>query len=60
MTWKYITNLISYLIRFVFSVLSQNDGKGKEDVRSVPTLGHQPVVLGGFYSAIEDEFLPGK
>ena len=23
------------------------------------TLGHQPVVLGGFFSAVEDEFLPG-
>ena len=25
----------------------------------IPTLGHQPVVLGGFFSAVEDEFVPG-
>ena len=33
-------------------------GKG-QDVKTVATLGHQPVILGGLYSAIEDEFLPG-
>ena len=30
------------------------------DVRTVPTLGHQPVILGGLYSAPEDEFIPGQ
>ena len=35
-------------------------GAENSDVRTVPTLGHQPVVLGGLYSAVEDEFLPGK
>ena len=24
------------------------------------TLGNQPILLGGFYSAVEDEFLPGN
>ena len=27
-------------------------------VLELPTLGHQPVVLGGFYSSIHSEFLP--
>ena len=30
-----------------------------QDVKTVATLGHQPVILGGLYSAIEEEFLPG-
>ena len=29
-------------------------------VKTIPTLGHQPVILGGLYSYAEDEFLPGK
>ena len=37
---------------------SGEDSNG--DVRTVPTLGHQPVMLGGLYSAVEDEFLPGE
>merc|ERR550532_3488662 len=28
-------------------------------VRTVPILGHRPVVLGGLYDAVEDDFLPG-
>ena len=28
-------------------------------ILEIPTLGHQPVMLGGLYSAVEDEFLPG-
>ena len=34
--------------------------EGDGDVLTVPTLGHQPVVLGGLYSAVEDQFLPGN
>ena len=33
--------------------------EGPTDVRTVPTLGHQPVILGGLYSGAEDEFIPG-
>ena len=50
-----------------FSVLTKEaDGGGNVDterktaVKMIPTLGHQPVILGGLYSAVEDEFLPGK
>ena len=40
----------------VFYFVSKgSDGK----VLEMSTLGHQPVVLGGFFSAVEDEFLPG-
>ena len=39
---------------------SSGGDEGKSDVRTVPTLGHQPVVLGGLYSAVQDEFLPGN
>ena len=49
-----------------FSVLSEEAGSGgnvdterKAAVKTIPTLGHQPVILGGLYSAVEDEFLPG-
>ena len=28
-------------------------------IEHVPTFGHQPVVLGGFYSAIKTQFIPG-
>ena len=28
-------------------------------MKTIATLGHQPVILGGLYSAIEEEFLPG-
>ena len=37
-----------------------NTEEGKAAVKTIPTLGHQPVILGGLYSAVEDEFLPGK
>ena len=35
------------------------DTERKAAVKTIPTLGHQPVILGGLYSAVEDEFLPG-
>ena len=42
----------------------QQDGEADEErsqpVKTLPTLGHQPVLLGGLYSAVEDEFLPGR
>ena len=38
-----------------YCVSKGSDGK----VLEMSTLGHQPVVLGGFFSAVEDEFLPG-
>ena len=25
----------------------------------IPTIGNQPILLGGLYSAVEDEFIPG-
>ena len=25
----------------------------------IPTMGNQPIILGGFYSEVEDSFLPG-
>ena len=25
----------------------------------MPTFGHQPVVMGGFYSAVKNQFIPG-
>ena len=50
-----------------FSVLTKEADSGgnvdterKAAVKTIPTLGHQPVILGGLYSAVEDEFLPGK
>ena len=36
------------------------DAEKKAAVKTIPTLGHQPVILGGLYSAVEDEFLPGN
>ena len=57
---------LSTLLLFNFFVFTEQDGdssageEGKSDVRTVPTLGHQPVILGGLYSAVEDEFLPGS
>ena len=35
-------------------------GKKSEGVLSIPTLHKQPVILGGLYSAVQDEFLPGQ
>ena len=41
-----------------FSVLTKEaDSGGNVDTERK---GHQPVILGGLYSAVEDEFLPGK
>ena len=41
-----------------FSVLTKEaDSGGNVDTEKK---GHQPVILGGLYSAVEDEFLPGK
>ena len=34
--------------------------KKSEGILSIPTLHKQPVILGGLYSAIQDEFLPGQ
>ena len=28
-------------------------------IEKIPTFGHQPVVLGGFYSAVKNQFIPG-
>ena len=43
---------------FFFSVLTKEaDSGGNVDTERK---GHQPVILGGLYSAVEDEFLPGK
>ena len=28
-------------------------------ILTIPTFGHQPVILGGFYTEVENEFLPG-
>ena len=50
-----------------FSVLTKEADSGgnvdterKAAVKTIPTVGHQPVILGGLYSHSEDEFLPGK
>ena len=54
---------------YISSVLTEAENTGggntateSEDavVKTIPTLGHQPVILGGLYSAVEDEFLPGE
>ena len=45
---------------FGISILFYFVSKGSDGkVLEMSTLGHQPVVLGGFFSAVEDEFLPG-
>ena len=31
----------------------------KAKAMEIPTMGNQPIILGGLYSAISDEFLPG-
>ena len=36
-----------------------SDGTEPPKQLEIPTLGHQPVVLGGFFSAVEDEFVAG-
>ena len=53
------------LLNMIISVLTEEAGSGgnvdterKAAVKTIPTLGHQPVILGGLYSAVEDEFLP--
>ena len=38
-----------------FFVVKCKDGR----IENIPTFGHQPIVLGGFYSEVENEFLPG-
>merc|ERR1719308_714512 len=42
---------------------AKGDGKGESDedeaVMKIATMGHQPVLLGGLYSAVQSEFLPG-
>ena len=43
----------------VFYFVSKGTGSDNGKVLEMSTLGHQPVVLGGFFSAVEDEFLPG-
>ena len=52
---------------FFSSVLTEEQVAAEEKeeqkdqpVLTIPTLGHQPVILGGLYSYAEDEFLPGK
>ena len=56
-----------YFTVIISSVLTESSDSGgsadterKAAVKTIPTLGHQPVILGGLYSAVEDEFLPGK
>ena len=41
-------------------MFSEESSQSEGDVRTVPTLGHQTVMLGGLYSAVEDKFLPGQ
>ena len=51
-----ILHIKSLACQNVFYYISKgSDGK----VLEMSTLGHQPVVLGGFFSAVEDEFLSG-
>ena len=51
-------------IKFFSSGLTEQQDEQSEEtpepVLTIPTLGHQPVILGGLYSHSEDEFLPGK
>ena len=63
--WNFCVSLS--IIDLFFSVLTKEaDSGGNVDternaaVKTIPTVGHQPVILGGLYSAMEDEFLPGK
>ena len=43
---------------------AKSDVKAKSDedeaVITIATMGHQPVLLGGLYSAVQSEFLPGR
>ena len=39
----------------IFQLASSSNGK----IKKIPTFGQQPIVLGGFYSEIENDFLPG-
>ena len=59
-----ITKISNYFISSVLTESSDSGGSAdterKAAVKTIPTLGHQPVILGGLYSAVEDEFLPGK
>ena len=40
---------------------TQDNRKGESDeaVMTISTIGHQPIQLGGLYSAVQNEFLPG-
>ena len=44
--------LTSFIVIFLY--VSKTETK----VLELPTLGNQPIVLGGFYSSIHSEFLP--
>ena len=43
---------------------TKDDRKGESDedeaVMTIATMGHQPIQLGGLYSAVQSEFLPGN
>ena len=45
----------AFLYYFFFTLVSSE----KSEVLERSTLGHQPVVLGGLFTEVEDEFLPG-
>ena len=39
----------------------EGDGEGEgKAIRKIATLGRHPVMLGGLYTAVENEFLPGS
>ena len=41
------------------SILVCDSLRSEKQFIEVPAIGNHPIVLGGFYSAVEDEFLPG-
>ena len=57
--WSFFTR--TFFKGFIFFYLIPLDSLTSEvgTIERVPTLGHQPVVLGGFYSAVKNQFIPG-
>ena len=50
-------NQLSILV--YFTLISLALPESVNDIRTISTLGQQPVVLGGLYTAYHEQFIPG-
>ena len=50
---------ISFLIILSLVNYSKLGAKNDNKIITMPTLGQQPIVLGGLFTAYKDQFIPG-